>query len=147
MLAFTRPSERRFGPLREQPRWSVTLLLAAGTGAVAATRPWVQVKYHRLFGEELGPPAWQSTAGFTCLCTCALIGVMALAETDMHTSRQATRPASVLLAALMTLALVLRALQGPGMLRGVTAEWTPSSLVAGAASAAVLAACLARARR
>ncbi|MEC8251847.1 MAG: hypothetical protein VX044_01450 [Planctomycetota bacterium] len=147
MLAFTRPSERRFGPLSEQPQWRGTLLVAAATGAVAATRPWVEVKFHRLFGEELGPPAWQSTAGFTCLCTCALIGVMALAETHSRASRQATRPASALLASVMALVLLLRAVDGPGMLRGVSGEWTPSSFVAAGASALMLAVCLARARR
>lgn len=81
------------------------------------------------------------------MCTCALIGVMALAETNSPRSRHATRPASALLATVMVLVLLVRAVEGPGMLRGVSAAWAPSSIVAAGASAVVLAVCLARARR
>ena len=69
---------------------------------------------------------------------------MALAETQTHSARQAVRPASLLLAIVMTLALALHLVRGPGMLRGVSATWTFSFYVGAAMALAVLAACAVR---
>ena len=50
----------------------------------------------------------------------------------------------MLLSIVMTLALFLHLLRGPGMLRGVSATWTISFYVGAAASLAVVAASAAR---
>ena len=146
MLSFAEGSERRFGSAHPTSVWTTILLVATGAGVAAASRPWIQVRFERLFGEVFGPPAWQTSAGFTCLCTCALVGVMALAETRTRAARQAVRPASLLLAAVMAVVVAGHALAGPGMLRGVSAAWTISAYVGGVATLAVLAACAARYR-
>jgi len=130
---------------RETPFWRRVLFAAAVATVVAATRPWTRVEFTRLFGEVFGPPAWQSTsAGFTCLCTSALVAVMALTETHTRTARQAVRPASLLLAIIMALAVLLYVVRGPGTLRGVSATWTVSLYVGVTTSLLVLAACAAR---
>jgi hypothetical protein len=122
------------------------MLLAASTATfIAATRPWTRVEFTTLFGETFGPPAWQSTsAGFTCLCTSALLAVMALIETRTRTTRQAVRPASLMLATIMVLAIALYLGRGPGTLRGVTATWTQSLYFGTVTSILVLVACAAR---
>lgn len=147
MLSFVTGSERRFGPAYPTSVWTNVLLVAAGAGVAAASRPWIQVRFERLFGEVFGPPAWQTSAGFTCLCTCALLFVMALAETQTRAARQAVRPASLLLAAVMAVVVAGHALAGPGMLRGVSAAWTVSAYLGGVATLGVLAACAARYRQ
>lgn len=104
--------------------WRRVLLASAALAAFATTRPWVQVQFDRLFGMHSGPPGWQSSAGFTCLCTCLLVAIMALAETSSKVTQQAARPASLLLVGISALALTLEWWDGPGMVRGVTATWT-----------------------
>lgn len=132
-------------PRRERPFWRRLLFVAAAATVIAATRPWIRVEFTTLFGEVFGPPAWQNTtAGFTCLCTSALLAVMALIETRTTTTREAVRPASLLLAAVMTLSVVLYISRGPGMLRGVSAMWTLSLYIGTATSFLVLAACAVR---
>lgn len=129
---------------KDRPFWRRVLFASAAITALAAMRPWTKVEFVRLFGELFGPPAWQSTAGFTCLCTSALVAVMALAETHTQSARQAVRPASLLLAGVMTLALALHVAKGPGSLRGVSAAWTFSLYISGCTSVLVLAACAIR---
>ena len=144
-MRFSASESRRFGRPTDGAASRLALFAAAVTGVVAASQPWVRVRFERLFGEVFGPPAWQSSAGFTCMCTCALVLVMALAETGTATTRRAVRPASLLLAAIMTLAFALHVARGPGMLRGVSAAWTLSVFVAGGACATLLIACASRA--
>jgi len=144
MMQFAEPTPKNFGSPRERPFWRVLLFAAAAAGALAATQPWIRVRFERLFGEFFGPPAWQSSAGFTCLCTSALVAVMALAETQTRSAQKAVRPASLLLASVMALAVVLHIARGPGMIRGVSAAWTVSVYVGGVASLALLAACAMR---
>jgi hypothetical protein len=111
-------------PPAERALWS-RLLYGSAAGAALATRwPWQQVKFERLFGEAQGHPAWQSTAGGTCLATSLLLLVLAVAETDNMTSRRAVRPSSLLLATLALGSFLLAVVQGPGSVRGTTAVWT-----------------------
>ena len=147
MLLFAEPKPpRNFAP-GERPMWRTVLFVAAIATAVTATQPWIRVQFVSLFGQVLGPPAWQdSTTGFTCLCTSALVAVMALVETQTHSAKQAVRPASLLLVAVMALSLLLYLLRGPGMLRGVTATWTFSLYLGTVGSVALLLACVARFR-
>lgn len=145
MMWFAEPRQPEPARRREPAFWRQLLFVAAITAVVAATRPWIQVAFVSLFGDVAGPPAWQeSTAGFTCLCTSALIAVMALVETQTRSAREAVRPASLLLATIMTLALVLHLLRGPGTIRGVTATWSMALYVGSAAAFALLAACASR---
>ena len=126
-------------------RWWLPVLFASAIVGAAVTRwPWIQVKFERLFGGHVGPPGWQTTAGFTCLCTSALVAVLALAETRTPSSKQAVRPGSVMLVSLATLALLFDVLSGPGTLRGVSAEWTIQFYIACFALPLLLISCLLR---
>lgn len=87
-------------------------------------RPWLQVQFARLFGDHVGPPGWQSSTGFTCLMTSLLVAVLSCVETESLSTQRAARPAGVLLVAIATVAVVLEWLQGPSLLRGVSAQWT-----------------------
>lgn len=109
---------------RPDQRGTRLLLVGVALAMVAALQPWLRVRFDRLFGDGLGPPGWQSSAGFTCLCSCALVGVLTLAESGSSASRHAVRPASLLLVTLSTLVLLGEWWRGPGLLRGVTAQWT-----------------------
>lgn len=143
-MHFAEPSPRRFGAPRRGSLWATLLFVAAATAATAASRPWLRVRFDRLFGEVFGPPAWQSSAGFTCLCTSALVAVMAATETGTRASQSAVRPASLLLSVIMACVVAAHLLRGPGMLRGVSAAWTLSAFVGAAATAALAVACGAR---
>ena len=143
-MLFAEPAPRSFGPRRGGAAWAAVLFVAAATAAAAACQPWLRVRFDRLFSELFGPPAWQSSAGFTCLCTSALVAVMAAAETGTASSRSATRPASLMLTVIMACVVTAHLLRGPGMLRGVSAAWTVSAHVGAAATAALMAACAAR---
>ena len=143
-MHFAEPSPRRFGAPRRGSLWATLLFIAAATAATAASRPWLRVRFDRLFGEIFGPPAWQSSAGFTCLCTSALVAVMAATETRTRASQSAVRPASLLLSVIMACVVAAHLLRGPGMLRGVSATWTLAAFVGAAATAALAVACAAR---
>ena len=138
------PSGERRRRERHDAPFASLLFLSAGIAAFAATRPWTRVQFERLFGEHLGPPGWQSTAGFTCLCTSMLVAVMALAETNTTSARAAVRPASLLLCGLASAALLLEWCSGPGWLRGVSARWTWAFWLGLAAVPTLLAACALR---
>ncbi len=141
------PEPRDRGPRDDRDSPFTTLLfVSAGIAAFAATRPWTRVQFERLFGEHLGPPGWQSTAGFTCLCTSALVAVMALAESNTRSARAAVRPASLLLCSLASAVLLWRWASGPGWLRGVSACWTWAFWLGLVAVPALLAACALRVR-
>lgn len=135
------PPER---PPRDGRGWQL-LLFASAAATVLATRwPWVRVKFERLFGNYSGPPAWQSTVGFTCLCTSLMVAVMALAESGTPSSRNAVRPGSLLLACVALMTLVASVLQGPGELRSVSATWTEWFYLAAIGLPLLFAACLQR---
>ena len=147
MLFTQPPREDRYDAPRRRSGWRTALLLAAATGVAAATQPWLRVRFDRLFGDLVGPPGWHANAGFTCLCTCALIGVLTLSESRTRRSQQAVRPACLLLAGLMFAVLLQSHAVGPGRLRGVTATWTGYAYLALAAGAGLLAACATRLRQ
>ncbi|MEO6598035.1 MAG: hypothetical protein ABIP94_25100 [Planctomycetota bacterium] len=111
-------------PEAERPVWLWMLFASAATAAFGATLPWLRVKFELLFGEHMGPPGWHSSAGFTCLFTCLMVAVMALGETGSATTRQAVRPGSLFLVTVACLALALEWWNGPGTLRGVSAQRT-----------------------
>ncbi len=121
---FAPSPERRLPSRPEDPQWRLILFVSAAVAAVSTMRPWTMVAFERLWGQLAGPPGWQSSAGFTCLCTSLLVAVMTLIETSTPSSRQAVRPASLLLSAIALLSLLASLLSGPGMLRGVSATWT-----------------------
>jgi hypothetical protein len=132
-------------PHREPPRaWRRLLLASAGAAAVATALPWVRVEFERLFGRLHGPPGWHSPAGFTCLCTCLLVALMALAETNADATRQAVRPASLMLVAVSAAVLLREWLEGPGTLRGVSATWTIAFWLVAVSVPVLLAVCFAR---
>ncbi|MBM3974117.1 MAG: hypothetical protein FJ301_08470 [Planctomycetes bacterium] len=143
-----------FAPTPEPPRppqpvgagWRRALLASAALAALATTQPWIAVRFESLFGAHVGPPGWQSSAGFTCLCSCLLVAMMALAETRARSTQEAARPASVLLVGLSALALAYEWRGGPGLLRGVTATWTSAWWLLAASLPALLAACIVRCR-
>lgn len=146
MLAFA-PAPRP--PRPPSPRgalWRRVLLASAAAAVFATTQPWVLVRFERLFGVHFGPPGWRSTAGFTCLCTCLLVGMLAVAETRARSTQEAARPASAVLVAVSTLALLHEWRDGPGLLRGVTADWTQAFWLLAASVPALLLACLMRCR-
>ncbi len=144
-MHFVPASESLPAALPEPRHWRLPLFASAAAAAFAATQPWIRVRFERLFGEHFGSPAWQSTAGFTCLCTAALVAVMTLAETRSRTTQDAVRPGSLLLAGVATLALLYQTCAGPGTLRGVTASWTYAFWLAAAGVPALLFVCAARA--
>jgi hypothetical protein len=129
---------------REHPGWRWLLLASAVVGVVCSTSPWVRVHFLRLFGTHDGPPGWQSSAGFTCLCSCAMVAVLAFVETETVSSRHAVRPASLLLAGLSTMVIAFEWSAGPGVLRGVSATWTPWFYVVLVSTPLLLAACVRR---
>ena len=96
------------GPSSANPR---ALLFALAVAAMAAAlRPWITVRFPRLFGDIDGPPAWQSSAGFTCLCASALVAVLAMLETDAVATRKAVRPASAFLACVASVVVLAHGL-------------------------------------
>ncbi len=124
-MLFLSPA-RRPGP---QPKpdpafWRWLLFGSAAAAALCSMQPWVRVRFEALFDGHVGPPGWHSSAGFTCLCTSALVTVMAIAESGTPASQHAVRPGSLMLVALTTLVLGFQWCGGPGMLRGVSAHWT-----------------------
>lgn len=135
-------------PLRagDPARWRRVLLAAAAVAAAATMLPWSRVRdvLARLFGAHDGPPGWQSSAGFTCLCTCALVVILALAETPARATLRAARPASLMLVAVTAVALLLEGWSGPGELRGLAAERTPGFWLAALGVPVLLLACLLR---
>jgi len=143
VLAFL-PDPADAAPTGPPQRWQRVLLFSAAIAALATTQPWVRVQFERLFGAHAGPPGWQSPAGFTCLCSCLLVAILALVETPAAVTRNATRPASALLVALSTLAVLLHSWDGPGLLQGVTARWTAAFWLLAASLLVLLATCSAR---
>lgn len=127
------------------------MLYASAVGAwLAAMRPWTQIRFallHDVRGSTLGPPAWQSTVGFTCLCTAALVAVMTLGETRTPATQSAVRPASLVLVSVALLSLLVDWQRGPEDLRGVSAAWTWAFYAALACVPALWLACWMRERR
>lgn len=111
-------------PTNDHPAWRWLLFASAAAAASCSMLPWIRVRFESLFGSHLGPPGWHSSAGFTCLCTSALVAVMALAESGTPTSQRAVRPGSLMLVAITALVLGCEWTAGPGHVRGVSAAWT-----------------------
>lgn len=125
--------------------WRTVLLVSAALAAFATTQPWVRVQFESLFGRGIfGPPGWASTAGFTSLCTCALVAILSLAETNTPATQHAVRPASLLLVAVCTLAVTFQWWNGPGHVRGATACWTYAFWLFATALPALLLVCTLR---
>lgn len=124
VIAFQPARDPRPSPASDSPLWRRLLLASAAVAAFATTQPWVRVQFARLWGVHVGPPGWQSSAGFTCFCTCALVAILTLSETASRATQQAVRPASLLLVVISMLALVFECWDGPGHVRGLTAVWT-----------------------
>lgn len=125
--------------------WRALLVLSAAVAAFATTQPWVLVQFEALFGHNVfGPPGWTSTAGFTSLCTCALVIILSLAETELPETQRAARSASLLLVTICALAVTFQLWNGPGHLRGVSARWTYAFWLIAAALPALLLACTLR---
>jgi hypothetical protein len=131
---------------RESLAWFRVLVVAGLASALLTRWPWTRVAFERLFGAHDGPPAFHSTAGFTCLCASLLIVVVALAETGAPRAREAARAGSATLAGLALLVLAFRVAAGPGSVRGVSASWTPWLFAACASVAAMACACAYRYR-
>ena len=144
-MLFAEPRRREFRRPPDRRTWRILLYVAAGFAVLSALQPWIRVHYIRLIGEMFGPPGWQSTPGFTLLCTSALLCVITMSETASARVTQAARPASAMLAGVMSLTLVLHVLQGPGRIRDVPATWTQSFYVGVTAGLLLLAVCLVRA--
>lgn len=108
----------------EPPAWRWLLIASALVAIGCSVTPWVCVQFSRLWGAHSGPPGWQSSAGFTCFFSCALLVMLTLVETEAVTTQHAVRPGSLLLAALTTLVVTFEWWDGPGQLRGVSAMWT-----------------------
>ncbi len=117
-------------PRHDRRWWRPVLYLSAGAAALATRWPWTEVRFTRIWEHVFGPPGWQSSAGFTCLCASLMATVMTLIETSSQKSREAVRPGTLLLVAIALLALLAELFAGPGMLRGVTAAWTTPFYVA-----------------
>ena len=140
VLAFLPTPEPTPPPGQAQP-WRGWLFASAAVAAAATAWPWIEAHFGRLFA---GPPGWQTPAGFTCLCTCLLVAVMALAETQARSTQQAARPGSVMLVAVAAAALLFEWHDGPGTLRGITARWTTAFWLVVASLPVLLAVCFAR---
>jgi hypothetical protein len=147
MFAFAPTSMPPRRPAPGGSRWRRTLYASAALAAFATTQPWVAVRFDRLFGAHVGPPGWQSSAGFTCLCSCLLVAMMAMSETKARATQDATRPASALLVGVCALALGYEWRGGPGLLRGVTATWTQAWWLLALSLPTLLVVCLLRCRR
>jgi hypothetical protein len=143
VLAFL-PAPEPTPPRGEPQPWRGFLFASAAVAALATAWPWVRVEFERLFGAFAGPPGWRSSAGFTCLCTCALVALMAIAETQARSTHHAARPASLLLVAVCAAAIALEWWDGPGTLGGVSATWTWAFWMVAASVPVLLAVCFAR---
>ncbi|HEX6813904.1 MAG TPA: hypothetical protein VF384_19940 [Planctomycetota bacterium] len=138
------PESVPFGPAPEHHAWRWLLYASAAAAAFAATLPWVCVRFPRLYGEVLGPPGWQTSAGFTCFCTCLLVCVLTMAETPTVTARTAVRPGSLLIVAVAAFSILLTMWDGPGWVRGATARWTWAFVLAAVCVPMLLVACFVR---
>ncbi len=125
------------------------VLASAAVVAASTLLPWIALRMAQLWSSApgSGPPGWRTSAGFTCLCTSLLIALLTLAETRTPTTAQATRPGSLVLAAAALLTLGAEWLAGPGLLHGVSAEWTLGFHAAIAGVALLSAAAAVRAAR
>jgi hypothetical protein len=138
------PRDHEPPPATEHPGWRLLLLTSAACGVLCTKWPWIRVQFERLFGTHEGPPGWQSSAGFTALCSCLLIAVMVFVESETTHSRRAVRPASLLIAAITAVVLAFEWANGPGSVRGVSGTWTVWFYALLASTSFMLAACLRR---
>jgi hypothetical protein len=111
-------------PPRDHPACRWLLFASAAAITLCCLLPWVRLQAEQLWGSFGDAPGWQSSAGFTCLCTGALVLLLAMIEDGTPTSQRAVRPGSMMLVAAAGLALLLQWHQGPGTLRGIWATWT-----------------------
>ena len=113
------PEDRRPRGSRGLSRW---LLACCAFGAVATAFPWSYVEATHLFGEIAGPIAARTNAGFTCVTTCLLTGLLALAEGRSRSAREAVRVACVFLMGAATLVMAAHLVRGPSELFGVASS-------------------------
>lgn len=100
------------------------VLACCGVAVLAAAFPWTLIEAEHLFGCVTGPIAARTSPGFTCVTTCLLTSLLLLGEGRSDESRDAVRTASALLMAAALVVLVLHLADGPGLLRGVDAEFS-----------------------
>ncbi len=100
------------------------LLGACALLVVAAAFPWTRIQATSLWGEVELPPAARTTTGFTCVTTALLTALIVLAEGTSQDARQAVRSASLMLMGLSLATLAWRLIDGPGLIRGVSASHT-----------------------
>ena len=118
-LPDSQPRERRHGGSSALAR----LLLACCFCGVAATAfPWTYVSATRWVQEVAGPIGARTNAGFTCVATCMLTGLLVLSEGRSRHSREAVRTACVVLMGAACLVLVAQWLAVKATFRGADAE-------------------------
>jgi hypothetical protein len=131
-----------FAPSREGRRdpaptpvpWLAALLVGCcALAALATAFPWIRTRLPSLWGELVGPVGARTNAGFTCVTTCLLTGLLVLAEGRRPV--EAVRTASLLLMGTAGLVLAFRLWDGPGLLRGAAAMHTGWFFVSAAAVA------------
>ena len=139
-----------FAPSREPPREPAPasapqlarLLIACCALTVLATAfPWIRARFASMWGDFAGPVGAHTNAGFTCVTTCLLTGLLVLAEGRTRPAREAVRTATMLLMAVAGLVLAWRLWEGPGTLAGVAAAHTGWFFVASVSVAAGIIAC------
>ena len=120
------------------------LVACCAVTVVTAAFPWTQIQVTSLWGELQGPIGARTNTGFTCLMTSLLTALLVLSEGRSAPAREAVRSACIVLMGVAALALLWRAWQGPGLLRGGSA--THSSWFFAAAVAVGLAVLCSRLR-
>lgn len=98
---------------------------ASVLAALGATQPWLQLQNPGLWHERMATRGWELPEGFTCLVASAFTVLLAALETRSVDSRRAVMPGMLVTVNIAALAMLWRCWQGPGMLRGGTAAFTP----------------------
>ena len=112
------PEDRGHRGRRGLSRW---LLACCVSGVVATAFPWSYVEATNLFGEIAGPIAARTNPGFTCVTTCLLTGLLAMAEGRSRDARESVRTACLFLMGAATVVMLAHLVKGPSELFGVTA--------------------------
>lgn len=112
------------GSLPAHRRLAKVLLGCCAFAGFATAFPWIAVESPRLFGWFQGPVAARTTPGFTCVTTCLLTALLLLGEGRDDMTRESVRTACAMLMGAAAVVLVVHFANGPGLLRGVDAEFS-----------------------